>query len=84
MAASAEASKTGWVYILDRVTGKPLIGIDEKPVVQEPRQFTSPAQPFPRGGANWPPSSYDPALGSFGLGWHPEPSARGLGARGRP
>ena len=103
--AAAEASKTGWVYILDRVTGKPLIGIDEKPVPQEPRQFTSPTQPFPRGdafvphqidvavedfplvnhgriftpfwadgviakpsprgGANWPPSSYDPATNYF-------------------
>ena len=30
---------------------KPLIGIDEKPVVQEPRQLTSPTQPFPRGDA---------------------------------
>ncbi len=27
----AEVSKTGWVYILDRETGKPLIGIEEKP-----------------------------------------------------
>jgi len=103
--AAAEASKTGWVYILDRITGKPLLGIDEKPVPQEPRQFTSPTQPYPRGdafvphhvdiapedfplvnqgriftpfwtegvvakpaprgGANWPPSSYDPATNYF-------------------
>src|SRR6058998_3361953 len=49
--AVAEASKTGWVYILDRTNGKPLIGIDEKPVPQEPRQLTSPTQPFPRGDA---------------------------------
>ncbi len=103
--AAAEASKTGWVYILDRVTGKPLLGIDEKPVPQEARQYTSATQPFPRGeafvpqqveigpedfplvnqgriftpfwkegviakpaprgGANWPPSSYDPATNSF-------------------
>jgi alcohol dehydrogenase (cytochrome c) len=49
--AAAEASKTGWVYILDRITGKPLIGIDEKPVAQDPRQLTSPTQPFPRGDA---------------------------------
>ena len=27
----AEISKTGWVYILDRATGKPLLGIDERP-----------------------------------------------------
>jgi len=101
-----EVSKTGWAYILDRETGKPLIGIEEKAVPQEPRQATSPTQPFPvgdaivpqqvdivpegvridangnvpnngriftpfwtdpitvkpgtMGGANWPPSSYDP------------------------
>jgi quinohemoprotein ethanol dehydrogenase len=47
----AEASKSGWVYILDRTTGKPLIGIDETPVPQEPRQATSPTQPYPRGDA---------------------------------
>ena len=102
-----EVSKTGWAYILDRVTGKPLIGIEERPVPQEPRQATAATQPFPIGdpivpheidnipdganlpagatelpnkgriftpfwtdpvmvkpgtfgGANWPPSSYDP------------------------
>ncbi len=99
----AQASKTGWVYILDRTNGEPLVGIDERPVPQEPRQLTAPTQPHPRGdafvpqsvaiapesytlvnggriftpfwtdyvvakpgiggGANWPPSSYDPATG---------------------
>jgi alcohol dehydrogenase (cytochrome c) len=100
--AIAEVGKTGWAYILDRETGEPLIGIDEKPVPQEPRQKTAATQPFPRGdaivpqfiemapeghtlvndgriftpfagsnptimlpgiwgGANWPPSAYDPA-----------------------
>jgi alcohol dehydrogenase (cytochrome c) len=100
--AIAEVSKTGWAYILDRQTGRPLIGIDERPVPQEPRQKTAATQPFPRGdaivpqliefppegykvvndgriftpfvgssptimlpgiwgGANWPPSAYDPA-----------------------
>jgi alcohol dehydrogenase (cytochrome c) len=99
--AIAEVSKTGWAYILDRQTGKPIIGIDERPVPQEPRQATAATQPFPRGdavlpqfipvapegfalvndgriftpfvgkdptlvqpgiwgGANWPPSAYDP------------------------
>ena len=97
----AQVGKTGWAYLLDRVTGKPLIGIDERPVPQEPRQATAATQPYPRGdaivpqqvdippeghvlvnggriftpffgdqgviaspslfgGANWPPSSYDP------------------------
>jgi len=102
--ALAEPSKTGWVYILDRTNGEPLIGIEERPVPQEPRQATSPTQPYPvgdafapqsveiapegyrlvnggriftpywqdeiviakpsiGGGANWPPSSYDPDSG---------------------
>ncbi|MBI4887497.1 MAG: PQQ-binding-like beta-propeller repeat protein [Acidobacteria bacterium] len=99
----AQPSKTGWVYILDRTNGRPLVGIDEKPVPQEPRQATARTQPFPSGdafvpqsiaiapegfklvnqgriytpfwtdpvvvkpgqsgGANWPPSSYDPRTG---------------------
>ncbi|HXR41925.1 MAG TPA: c-type cytochrome, partial [Acidothermaceae bacterium] len=42
-------SKTGWAYILDRETGKPIIGIDEKPVPQEPRQATAATQPYPIG-----------------------------------
>jgi alcohol dehydrogenase (cytochrome c) len=105
--ALAEVSKTGWAYILDRETGKPLLPIEERPVPQEPRQKTAATQPFPvgdsivpqeidivpegatllpgtgdipnkgriftpfwtapismkpgtMGGANWPPSSYDP------------------------
>jgi quinohemoprotein ethanol dehydrogenase len=99
--AIAEVGKTGWAYILDRQDGKPLVGIDERPVPQEPRQATAATQPFPRGdavvpqliqiapegsalvddgriftpfvgkdptivkpgiwgGANWPPSAYDP------------------------
>jgi quinohemoprotein ethanol dehydrogenase len=100
----AQPSKTGWVYVLDRTNGVPLIGIDEKPVPQEPRQATAATQPIPSGdafvpqsieiapegfklvnggriftpfwteqpvpikpafsgGANWPPSSYDPDTG---------------------
>jgi quinohemoprotein ethanol dehydrogenase len=47
--ALAETGKTGWVYILDRVTGLPLIGIDEVAVPQEPRQNTAATQPFPLG-----------------------------------
>lgn len=102
----AQAGKTGWVYILDRTNGEPLVGIEDRPVPQEPRQATSPTQPFPLGdafvpqsvdiapegyrlihggriftpfwmdapvvqkpwslgGANWPPSSYDPSSGHF-------------------
>jgi alcohol dehydrogenase (cytochrome c) len=102
----AQAGKTGWVYILDRTDGTPLIGIEERPVAQEPRQKTAATQPYPIGdafvpqqvdiapegfdlinqgriftpfwteqqvvlrpgvwgGANWPPSSYDPTTGYY-------------------
>jgi alcohol dehydrogenase (cytochrome c) len=47
----AQASKTGWVYLLDRTDGTPLVGIDERPVPQEPRQATAATQPYPRGDA---------------------------------
>jgi quinohemoprotein ethanol dehydrogenase len=52
----AQASKTGWVYILDRTNGQPLVGIDERPVPQEPRQATAATQPYPRGDAFIPQS----------------------------
>jgi quinohemoprotein ethanol dehydrogenase len=52
----AEASKTGWVYILDRTNGKPLVGIDEKAVPQELRQHTAETQPYPVGDAFTPQS----------------------------
>jgi alcohol dehydrogenase (cytochrome c) len=44
----AQASKTGWLYLLDRTNGKPLYGIDEKPVKQDPSQKTAMTQPIPR------------------------------------
>jgi quinohemoprotein ethanol dehydrogenase len=47
----AQAGRTGWVYMLDRTNGKPLIGIEERPVPQEPRQKTAKTQPFPTGDA---------------------------------
>jgi alcohol dehydrogenase (cytochrome c) len=43
----AEASKTGWVYILDRTNGKPLFPIPEQKVPQNANQKTSPTQPIP-------------------------------------
>src|SRR5207253_3102632 len=38
------ASKTGWVYLLNRVTGKPILG----------------SAPSAEGGVDWQPSSYNP------------------------
>jgi quinohemoprotein ethanol dehydrogenase len=46
-----QAGKTGWVYLLDRQTGTPLLGIDEKAVPQIAEQHTAPTQPFPSGDA---------------------------------
>jgi alcohol dehydrogenase (cytochrome c) len=62
----AQAAKTGWVYLLDRITGEPLIGIVETPVMQEPQQATSPTQPFPIGDAIVP-QSLDMPLEGFEL-----------------
>lgn len=52
--AIAEVGKTGWVYILDRTNGKPLIGIKEKPVPQYAPQATSKTEPYPVGDATIP------------------------------
>ena len=41
--------KTGFLYILDRTTGEPLIGVEERPVPQEPRLKTARTQPYPIG-----------------------------------
>jgi len=49
--AIAQIPKTGWVYILDRTTGKPLLPIEERPVPQEPRQRTAATQPYVVGDA---------------------------------
>jgi PQQ-dependent dehydrogenase (methanol/ethanol family) len=43
------AGKTGFLYVLDRTTGQPLVGIEERAVPQEPRMKTAATQPFPIG-----------------------------------
>ena len=48
--AIAQASKQGFVYAFDRVTGDPIWPIEERPVPQEtniPGDVPSPTQPFP-------------------------------------
>jgi quinohemoprotein ethanol dehydrogenase len=62
--ALVEVSKTGWAYILDRETGKPLIGIEERPVKQEVRQATAATQPYPLGDSIVPQSIDIPPEGS--------------------
>jgi quinoprotein glucose dehydrogenase len=45
----AQTGKTAWMYILDRVTGKPVFGVEEKPVPRSntPGEQSSPTQPIP-------------------------------------
>jgi quinoprotein glucose dehydrogenase len=47
--AVAQATKQGMLYVFDRVTGKPVWPIEERPVPQTdvPGEKTSPTQPFP-------------------------------------
>ena len=46
-----QVGKTGWTYLLDRANGKPLVGINEKPVPQFADQATAATQPYPVGDA---------------------------------
>ncbi len=47
--ALIQASKTGLIFILDRRTGKPIFGMEERPVSKGdvPGEWYSPTQPFP-------------------------------------
>jgi quinoprotein glucose dehydrogenase len=58
----AVASKTGWLYVFDRVTGEPIWPIEERPVPETdmPGEQTWPTQPYP---TNPPPF----AKQSFGV-----------------
>jgi quinoprotein glucose dehydrogenase len=44
-----QGSKTGFLYVLNRDTGKPVFPVEERPVPQSdvPGEFASPTQPFP-------------------------------------
>ena len=47
--AVIQGSKTGFLYVFDRATGKPVWPIEERPVPQSttPGEHSSPTQPFP-------------------------------------
>jgi quinoprotein glucose dehydrogenase len=47
--ALAQIGKSGWMFILNRVTGKPVFGVEERPVPKGdvPGEWYSPTQPFP-------------------------------------
>jgi quinoprotein glucose dehydrogenase len=47
--ALAQIGKSGWMFILNRITGKPVFGVEERPVPKGdvPGESYSPTQPFP-------------------------------------
>ena len=47
--ALAQVGKSGYMYILDRVTGEPVYGVEERPVAKSdvPGEASYPTQPFP-------------------------------------
>lgn len=47
--ALAQVGKIGYMFILDRTTGKPVFGVEERPVPKGnvPGEWYSPTQPFP-------------------------------------
>ena len=49
IAAVAVGSKTGHLFLLERETGKPIFGVEERPVPKSdvPGEAASPTQPFP-------------------------------------
>ena len=66
--ALAAASKSGWMYVLNRLTGAPLRR-SEAFVPQDTTMFRRATaagidvRPGAGGGANWPPSAYSPQTG---------------------
>ncbi len=61
--ALVQTGKVGYLYILNRETGKPVFGIKETPVAQStvPGEATSPTQPIPVKPAAIGRHSYDAA-----------------------
>jgi alcohol dehydrogenase (cytochrome c) len=78
--AVGEPEKTGWVYLLDQKTGKPIYPIPEVKVPQDPSQKTWPTQPEPTMPPFSPLTATPEAIknGQAGLaGQKPEPKVVG-------
>jgi len=66
--ALAVASKSGWMYVLDRRSGEVLRRSDpfvpqSQPMFQHATKAGVEVAPGAAGGANWPPSAYHPGTG---------------------
>src|SRR6266542_1409599 len=62
-----QAGKTGWVYLLNRETGAPLIGVNEVAVPQNDWQRTAAAQPVPVGDP-FVPHACPEQIGAYPMG----------------
>lgn len=62
VAALALATKMGHLFVLDRVTGQPLLPVEERPVPQDgvPGEWVSPTQPFPAATPRLVPDRLEP------------------------
>ena len=80
--AVAQATKQGFLFVFDRITGQPIWPIEEKPVPQTdvPGEKTSPTQPIP---TKPPPYSRGGVLESDLIDFTPELKAAGLEAAKR-
>jgi quinoprotein glucose dehydrogenase len=67
--AVAQITKMGLLFIFDRVSGRPVFGIDERPVPQTnvPGEWTSKTQPFPRKPGPLSRITFDPAQDFYSL-----------------
>jgi glucose dehydrogenase len=67
--AAAHAGKTGWVYLVDRRTGKRILR--SEPFIPLMHPLPPPARdtvivsPGTRGGSNWPSAAYSPETGAL-------------------
>ncbi len=65
----------GYLFVLDRATGKPIIPVEERPVPQNARLKTAPTQPYPVGvdkvGPNCVETDLIPAGFKAGCYWEP-------------
>jgi quinoprotein glucose dehydrogenase len=75
--AIAQPTKQGWVYVLDRTTGKPVFPIPEKKVPKGnvPGEWYSPTQPMPSAP---PPFAHQGVTEADLVDWTPEIKARAL------
>jgi quinoprotein glucose dehydrogenase len=66
--AIAQITKQGFVFVLDRATGKPLLPVEEKPFPSSdiPGEVTSKTQPIPLKPPAFSPQNFEPANEAIG------------------